>query len=179
VAQGPLVFLLQVPPGMEQEVGGAGIPDGLDTGQELQPVANCGVDSKVHTLQMEDGSIQEDGKVEELLSGEDSSQADSLNTNELEMALKEWGDEEENSKPPSAEEMAATPEALPEQSAARRSKHRVGEVDEDERHKAFRNKGNSVEPNSVYLAQDSVSICNLNSIGISLGVDDVSTNESM
>jgi hypothetical protein len=78
--------------------------------------------------------------------GDDFSQADYMDTNELEMALKEWGDEEEISKHPSVEEMAAIPEALLEQSAARRSKRWVGEVDEEvgvsaEHHKSFRNEG--------------------------------------
>jgi hypothetical protein len=51
-----------------------------------------------------------------------------MDTNELEMAFKEWGDEEEISKPPSTEEMAAIPVASPEQAMARRSKRPVGEV---------------------------------------------------
>jgi hypothetical protein len=55
-----------------------------------------------------------------------SSQADSMDNNELEMALKEWGDEEENSRPPSPEELAAVPEASPEQLEAGRSKRRAG-----------------------------------------------------
>jgi hypothetical protein len=49
--------------------------------------------------------------VEEVLSGEVSSRVDSMDTNEIEMALKESGDEEESSKLPSAEELAAIPEA--------------------------------------------------------------------
>jgi hypothetical protein len=89
---------------------------------------------------------QEEGAVEVVPSGDDFSQADYMDTNELEMALKEWGDEEEISKHPSVEEMTAIPEALLEQSAARRSKRWVGEVDEEvgvsaEHHKSFRNEG--------------------------------------
>jgi hypothetical protein len=44
----------------------------------------------------------------------------------LEMALKERGDKDEISKPPSVEELAGIPEASSIQSVARRSKHRVG-----------------------------------------------------
>jgi hypothetical protein len=57
---------------------------------------------------MEDANIHEDGKVVEVLSSEDSSQADSMDMHKLEVALTEWGDEEENNKLPSVEEMSLT-----------------------------------------------------------------------
>jgi hypothetical protein len=57
---------------------------------------------------MEDANIHEDGKVVEVLPGEDSSQADSMDMHKLEVALTEWGDEEENNKLPSVEEMSLT-----------------------------------------------------------------------
>jgi hypothetical protein len=63
--------------------------------------------------------------VEDVSSGEDSSLADSMDTTKLEMVLKKWGDEKENSRLPSAEEMAAIPVASPKQSEARRSNCRV------------------------------------------------------
>jgi hypothetical protein len=46
---------------------------------------------------------QEEGAVEDVPLGADSSKADSMDPTELEMALKEWGYEEENSRPPSVE----------------------------------------------------------------------------
>jgi hypothetical protein len=127
---------------------------------------------------------QEEGAVEVVPSGDDSSQADSMDTNELEMALKEWGDEEEICKHPRVEEMAAIPEASLEQSAAIRSKRQVGEVDEEvgvsaECRKAFRNEGLSPVPTSLSLVNDSLVIANLNAIGISLGEDDASIRVSM
>jgi hypothetical protein len=68
-----------------------------------------------------------------------------MDTIELEKVLKEWEDEE-NSKVPSAEELAVIPEASPGQSSARRSKRRVAAADEEvgvlaERCKASRNEG--------------------------------------
>jgi hypothetical protein len=107
-----------------------------------------------------------------------------MDTTELEMALKEWGEDEENIKLPLAEEMAAIPEASPEQSAARRSKHRVGEVDEEvgvtaEHRKALRNEGNSVDRIPSSPINNSVVISNLNAIGICLGDDDVSVGKSL
>jgi hypothetical protein len=60
---------------------------------------------------------QEEGTVENTLEagvGDESSQAESMDTNELEMALKKWGEDEESSKLPSIEELAAIPEAVPE-----------------------------------------------------------------
>jgi hypothetical protein len=110
---------------------------------------------------------------------EDSTLADSMDTTELEMVLKKWGDEEENSRLPSAEEMAAIPVASPKQPEARRSKRRVGEVDEvvgvtAERCKSLRNEGISVDPAPSSLVNDSMVISNLNAIGIALGDDDAS-----
>jgi hypothetical protein len=67
---------------------------------------------------------QEEGAVEDSPDDEVSSQANSMHTAELEKALKEWGDEE-NSRVPSAEELAAIPEASPDQSSTRRSKRRA------------------------------------------------------
>jgi hypothetical protein len=171
VPQVPQVFLLHLPHAVEQEVGGATHAEGFGTGQEVQPSGiSVGV-SAVQAHQLVDNSIQEDVKVEEVLSGEDSSRADSMDTNELEIALKEWGDKEEISKPPSAEELAAIPEASPAQSVARRSKRQAGDVDVEvgvvaERRQAIRNEGNTDEPNSLYLAQDSVFISNLSSIAL-------------
>jgi hypothetical protein len=91
-----------------------------------------------------------------------------MDTNELEMSLKEWGDEEETSKPPSFEEMVAIPEASSEQSM----KKWVG-------CKAFRNEGMSPEPSSISPVNDSFVIANLNAIGISLGDDDASISVFM
>jgi hypothetical protein len=88
---------------------------------------------------------QEEGAVEDAPDDEVSSQANSMQTAELEKALKEWGDEE-NSRVPSAEELAAIPEASPDQSSTRRSKRRAAAANEKvgvlaERHKASRNEG--------------------------------------
>jgi hypothetical protein len=69
--------------------------------------------------------------VEDVPLEDDSSQADSMDTNELEMALKKWGDEEKNSRPPSAEELAAIPEASPEQSCDRTTSKMRGFVSQD------------------------------------------------
>jgi acyl carrier protein len=63
--------------------------------------------------------FQEEWTVEEVPLGENSSEADSMDTIELEMALKEWGDEEQDSRLPSAEELAAIHEASPEMSVTR------------------------------------------------------------
>jgi hypothetical protein len=98
--------------------------------------------------------------------------------------LKEWGDEEEGTKHPSAEELAAIPEASSEQSTARRSKRQVEEVDEEvgvmaERRKPFQNEGNFKELNSSSIVQDSMFISNLKTIGISLGDDVASISKSM
>jgi hypothetical protein len=98
------------------------------------------------------------------------------------MALEEWGEDEENSKLPSDEEMAAIPEASSELSAARRSKRRVGKVDEEvgvaaERRKALRNEGNSAEHTPT--SPNSVVISNLNAVGICLGDDDISVGKSL
>jgi hypothetical protein len=98
--------------------------------------------------------------------GEESSQADSMDTTKLEMALKEWGEEEESSKLPSVEEMVAIPEVSSEQSVDRRSKCQVGEVDEeagvtDEHRKALRNEGNSIEPAPSFPLNNSMVISNV------------------
>jgi hypothetical protein len=127
---------------------------------------------------------QEEGAVEVVPSGDVSSQADFMDTNDLEMELKEWGEEDDFSMPPNAEEMAAIPEASPEQATTRRSKHRVGEVDEEvgvtaERCKAFRNEGMPSNPALASPVNDSLVISNLNVIGISLGDDDASICVSM
>jgi hypothetical protein len=122
--------------------------------------------------------------VEDVSSGEDSSLADSMDTTKLEMVLKKWGDEEENSRLPSAEEMAAIPVASPKQSKARRSNCRVGEVDEvvgvtAKRYKSLRNEGISVEPAPSSLVNDSMVISNLNAIGVCLGDNDDSVCKSL
>jgi hypothetical protein len=83
--------------------------------------------------------------VEDAPDDEVSSQADSMDTIELEKVLKECEDKE-NSKVPSAEELTAIPEASPDQSSARRSKRRAVAADEEvgvlaEQHKASRNEG--------------------------------------
>jgi hypothetical protein len=46
-------------------------------------------------------------------------------------------------------------------------------------HKAFQNECNFDEPNPSHFPQDSMFISNLNTTGISLGDDDISTSESM
>jgi hypothetical protein len=183
-AQAAPVFLIQTTPFLEQEGGGKGAQLAPGAGLGSQGAGSPGGVPTEHPNQAENVFCQEEGKVEEVFLDEDSSQADSMDTKELEMALKEWGDDEESSKPPSAEELAAIPEASPEQSVARRSKRRVGEADEEvgaaaERRKAFRNEGNLVESNPSFSAQDSMFISNLNTIGISLGIDDATVSESM
>jgi hypothetical protein len=80
--------------------------------------------------------------------------------------------------------MAAKPEASSEQSAARRSKRRVGAVDEEvgvmvERRKALRNEGNFVEPTPSSPINNSMVISNLNDIGIYLGYDEDSACNSL
>jgi hypothetical protein len=121
--------------------------------------------------------------VEDVPLEDDSSQADSMDTNELEMALKKWGDEEKNSRPPSAEELAAIPEASPEQSEARRSKRRAGVADEEvgmvaERQKVLRNEGTSVQNTPLFTVNESLVISNLNDIGISLENNEVSISDA-
>jgi hypothetical protein len=155
---------------------------GADLG--VQAVDNAGADPERHSILDKSVAIQEEGAVEDVPSSEHSSQTNFIDTTELEMALKEWMDEEENSKPASAEELVAIPEASPEQSVARSSKRRVGEADEEvgvmaECHKALRNEGKSVEPTHSSHVTDSMVISNLNVIGISLEVDDASISESM
>jgi hypothetical protein len=163
-------------PWPQNHVGADVLLSGAQVGEGVEP----GENSDLGKFAAE----QEEGAVEVVPSGDDSSQTDSMDTNELEMALKEWGDEEEISKHPSIEEMAAIPEASSEQSAARRSKRRVGEVDEEvgvsaEHRKAFRNEGMSPVPTSLSLVNDSLVIANLNAIGISLGEDGASIRVSM
>jgi hypothetical protein len=121
--------------------------------------------------------------VEDVPLEDDSSQADSMDTNELEMVLKKWGDEEKNSRPPSAEELATIPEASPEQSEARRSKRRAGVADEEvgmvaERQKVLRNEGTSVQNTPLFTVNESLVISNLNDIGISLENNEVSISDA-
>jgi hypothetical protein len=179
---------------------GADMPLGVETGAGTDPEQQDATDADIDLLSDSQGGVgaqpgqqsklgksaaeQEEGAVKVVPSGDDSSQADSMDTNELVMVLKEWVDEEENRKPPSTEEMAAILEVSPEQSAARRSKQRVGEVDEEvgvaaEHCKAFRNKGMSSEHTLASPDNDSLVISNLNAIGISLGDDGASICVSM
>jgi hypothetical protein len=76
---------------MMQERDGAVVQDcsGAVQVHELQSGGNMGCNLEGHTHQVEEASKHEDGKVEEVPSGEVSSQADSMDTNEIEMALKE------------------------------------------------------------------------------------------
>jgi hypothetical protein len=96
------LFFIQEPHGS--------VLEGMDTGvahvhageeKEVQqddvPHLNC--------EQVYPGGNQIEGEVEDVPLEEDSPQADSMDTNELVMTLKEWGDEEENSRPLSAEEL--------------------------------------------------------------------------
>jgi hypothetical protein len=106
-----------------------------------------------------------------------------MDTTELEMALKEWGDEEEDSRLPSAEELTAIHEASSEMSVARRSKCQATGVDEvvgaaAKRRKAMRNEGNP-DQSSFNLVDDASVIPNLNDVGISLGSDDASISSSL
>jgi hypothetical protein len=88
---------LQNPVGVDVLLSGAQVGDGAEPGGK----SDLG----------KPATEQKEGAVEVVPSGDDSSQADSMDTNELEMSLKEWGDEEETSKLPRVEEMAAIPEA--------------------------------------------------------------------
>jgi hypothetical protein len=113
---------------------GADMPLGVETGAGTDPEQQDATDADIDLLSDSQGGVgaqpgqqsklgksaaeQEEGAVKVVPSGDDSSQADSMDTNELEMVLKEWVDEEENRKPPSTEEMAAILEVSPEQSAA-------------------------------------------------------------
>jgi hypothetical protein len=107
-----LVFFIQVPPGLTLEDKGVGVDSELvGAGREEQPVSVSCMNIKKEQVV----GNQEDRVVEDVPVEEDSSQADSLDTTELEMALKEWGDEEENSRLPSAKELAAIPEVSLEQ----------------------------------------------------------------
>jgi hypothetical protein len=115
---------------------------------------------------------------------DNSSEADSMDTTELEMALKEWGEEEEDSRLPSAEELAAIHEASPIMSAVRRSKRRAIGVDEEvgataERQKAMRNEGNLDQASLFNLVDDASVIANLKDVGIFLGSDDASSSSSL
>jgi hypothetical protein len=109
--------------------------------------------------------------------GEDSSQANSMDTTELEMALKEWGEDEESSKLPTTEDLAVIPEATPELASVRRSKRQTGDVDEEVG--AIRNEGMLVDCLSSSHINSSVVVSNLNAIGICLGDDDVSIEKSV
>jgi hypothetical protein len=153
-------------------------------GSVAGPAGNSGDNPGMQSYEENIVGRQEDGVVEDVHLGDESSQADSMDTTELEMAPNEWGDEEENSKLPSVQEMTAIPEASPEQSSARRSKRRAGEADEDvsimsERRKALRNDGTAENPSLSFNVADSVVISNLDGIGISLGPDQNSINESV
>jgi hypothetical protein len=147
------VFFIQATASVQEDVN-LQAPSGILEGKNASVV---GVDAEMQSGVMAGADpvqqhvlikslAEQEGAVEEVPSGEDSSQTDSLDTNELEMALKEWGDEAETSKHPSAEQLVAIPEASREQSSARRSKCRVEEADEGvrvtaQRHKALRNEG--------------------------------------
>jgi hypothetical protein len=98
--------------------------------------------------------------------------------------LKEWGEDEESSKLPSAEELAAIPEMAPTQVSTRRSTRRAGEADEevgvsDEHRKALRNEGISDDCSPSSLINNYVVVSNLNAIGICLGDDDVRVDKSV
>jgi hypothetical protein len=163
--------------------------NGMDLGVEH---GHAGVDSGVqqgegtglNQEQVFTGNNQVEGVVEDVPLEDDLSQADSMDTNELEMALTEWGDEEENSRPPSTEDLAAIPEASPEQSEARRSKRRAGVADEKvgvvvEHRKALRNEGTSVQNTPLFIVNEYLVISNLNNIGISLGNNEVSISDAL
>jgi hypothetical protein len=95
-------FLIHEPMGLGQE------------GSVARPVGNSRDNLGMQSNEDNSAGRKEDGVVEDVHLGDESSQDDSMDTAELEMALKEWGDEEENSKLPSAEKMAAIPELSPE-----------------------------------------------------------------
>jgi hypothetical protein len=189
------MFHIELPPRLGQEgmnVGCAGKPStdldgqlGVDPGAGLEK--NLGVDAGMDYELKDSAGYQEEGVMEHVPLGEDSSQADSMDTTELEMALTEWGDEGENNRPLSAEELVAIPEASLEQSAARRSKRRArggGEVDEEvgalaEGKKALRNEGNSDQSAPLKFMDDALVIANLNDVGISLGIDEASISSSL
>jgi hypothetical protein len=84
-------FLIHEPMGLGQEGSVAG------------PVGNSRDNLGMQSNEDNSAGRKEDGVVEDVHLGDESSQDDSMDTTELEMALKEWGDEEENSKLPSAE----------------------------------------------------------------------------
>jgi hypothetical protein len=185
------IFLIQAPPVLVQTGEGArGDDDAGFQGADnccvelgVQSVVNVGADIDLHMITSEhEEGVVEDSMEEEV--GEESSQADSMDTTKLEMALKEWGEEEESSKLPSVEEMVAIPEVWSEQSADRRSKCQVGEVDEevgvtDEHRKALRNEGNSIKPAPSFPITNSMVISNLNAIGVCLGDNDDSVCKSL
>jgi hypothetical protein len=94
-----------------------------------------------------------------------------MSSAELQKALQEIGDEEEvtmkdDGDASGVEQLAAIPEASPDLSSARRSKHRAGEVDEfvglsAERRKALRNEGMSTGSDPAPFAPDSVVVSNM------------------
>jgi hypothetical protein len=111
-----------------------------------------------------------------------------MSSGELKKALEELGEEDVDNKEgslhvPDAEKLVAIPEASSGQTSARRSKRRVGMIDEvvttsAERCKALRNEGTPDQPIPFSLVDDSVGISNLDNIGISLGEDNSSINDS-
>lgn len=71
-------------------------------------------------------------------------------------------------------ELAAIPEASPQQASAHRGKRRSESVDEDsltraEKQKAVRNEGNNICTDSFLLVHGDLIVSNFNSVGISIG----------
>jgi hypothetical protein len=124
-----------------------------------------------------------EGIVEEMQSGDDLCQAESMDTEELEKVIEELG-QEVDSVLPSIEELAAIPEASPKHASARQSKRRADVADEEaaimaKLHKAYRNEGNTENHSLSFDVPDRDVIWNLDGIGITLGKDQICISGSV